>query len=156
MKSLSLILGLLGSGLAMVMPEANVAFADASQIECVNKQFPENMGSMLRLQVLEQGLFGNAQLFYNDGETDLLKKTWAIYNVSKLTVNHAKQGVYYLSWGGGSSTDPSKNNHVPKYMAVHASNGKTVSIGVFSQQKSGNLTRNVETIYQYTCKKIEN
>ena len=125
--------------------------AKAMQIECKTTDFPINMGSTLRINVWEPGVFGLAQLYYHDGQEDILKKTWAQYNISKFTTNQYGQGVYYMRWGGGSSTNTSRSKSVPRVMAMYPFNGNKLTIGIFEKQRMGST----EKIYSFSCQEID-
>ncbi len=126
--------------------------SNAAQVECMNQSFPANMGSVLRFNISESGAFGLIQLYYNDGETDVLKKTWGQYSASKLQVNQYGQGVYYLRWGAGSSTSASNPKHVPRVMSMYGFRGNLLRVGVFQQQGLGSTTQNTEVIFNYICR----
>lgn len=129
--------------------------ATASLVECVNKQFPANIGSAIQMDLQGWKALGNVSLYYDDGVIDPLYKTWAQYNVSKLQINFQGKGVYFLQWGGGSSTSPSDPKHVPMFMVLYPlTNGNVLRLGIIEQKPLGPIFQNIETIYNYVCKKM--
>lgn len=132
--------------------------ANAGVVMCQSDQFPPKRGSTFSIQVWEPGIYGLSQLRYRDGQSDLLKSTWAHYNIQKTQMDELGRPLNYASWGGGSprSYQQLESKTVPYALVIHDfeasyKQNRTLKLGVVFKRQANGIIQKTETIFTYLC-----